>query len=77
MSAVPEVEKPALEPEDLAGSWGTRVRKGLKRTCWKLQNSHRNVKSSVGSIVSNTVINVYGAQDLCGNHLVGYWYVNV
>ena len=36
--------------------------KGLRRTYWQLQNSHRDVKHSIGNIVGNIVITVYGVR---------------
>ena len=38
-------------PQTLGGRLGNRVNngKGLKSTCWKLQNSHRDVKYSLGN----------------------------
>lgn len=35
--------------------------KGLRGTIW-LQNSHEDVKNSIGNKVSNTVITMYGAR---------------
>ena len=37
------------------GRWMKKV-KGLRSTNWQLQNSHGDVKYSIGNIVSNTVI---------------------
>ena len=42
------------------GMMGKRV-KGLRNTNW-LQNSHRNVKFSIGNIVNNIVVAIYGAR---------------
>ena len=36
--------------------------KGLRRTNWQLQNSHRDVNYSIENVVNNTVITVYGAR---------------
>ena len=36
------------------GSWVKKV-KGLRNTKWKLQNSHGDVKYSVGNIVNNII----------------------
>ena len=36
--------------------------KGLRSTHWQLQNSHRNVKYSMGNIVNNIVITMCGAR---------------
>ena len=35
--------------------------KGLKSTNWLLQNSHKDVKYSMGNRVINIVITIYGA----------------
>ena len=42
---------------------GGRVKnvKGLRSTDWWLQNSHGDVKYSIGDILSNIVITMYGA----------------
>ena len=37
-------------------------RKGLRSTDWKLQNSHGDVKYSIGNIVSNIGIILYGSR---------------
>ena len=42
------------------GDWLKEV-KGLRSTNWQLQNSHRDVDYSTGSIVNSTEITVYGA----------------
>ena len=42
---------------------------GLRSTNWSLQNSHGDVKYSIGNIVNNIVITVYGVRwvlDLLG-----------
>ena len=39
-----------------------KVVKGLRRTNWQLQNSHKDVKYSIGNIVSNIVITTYGVR---------------
>ena len=36
--------------------------KGLRSTNWLLQNSHGDVKYSIGNIVSNIVITIYGVR---------------
>ena len=36
--------------------------KGLRNTNWQLQNSHEDVKYSIGNIVNNVVITMYGAR---------------
>ena len=43
------------------GDWVKMV-KGLRSTDWWLQNSHRDVKYSIGSTVNNIVITAYGAK---------------
>ena len=43
------------------GDWEKKV-KGLRRTNWKLQNSHRDVKHSTGNTVNNIVVTMYGAR---------------
>ena len=56
---------------------GERVTR-LKRTDWQLQNSHRDVKYSVGSTVNNTVITMYGARGglgILGGHFIKYMIV--
>ena len=40
---------------------GEEVR-GLRSTNWQLQNIHGDVKYSIGNIVSNIVMTVYGAR---------------
>ena len=35
--------------------------KGLRSTSWQLQNSHRDIKYSIGNIVNNIVITMSGA----------------
>ena len=55
-------------------NWVKKV-KGLKSTNWQLQNSHRDVKYSIGNIANNIVITVYGVRwvlELSGVHLVNY-----
>ena len=50
------------------GGWVKTV-KGLRGTNWKLQNSHGDVRYSIGNIVNNIVIATYGirwALDLLG-----------
>ena len=42
---------------------------GLRSTNWQLLNSHGDAKSSIGTIISNIVISVYGAR--WGPHLPG------
>ena len=52
--------------------------KGLTSTIWQLQNSHRDVKDSIGNVVNNIAMTMYGVRwvpDLLGDHLVNY--VNV
>ena len=34
--------------------------KGLRSTNWQLQNNHRDVKYSVGNVVNNIVLIMYG-----------------
>ena len=36
--------------------------KGLRSTKWRLRNSHRDVKHSVGNVVDNIVVTTYGAR---------------
>ena len=48
------------------GDWEKKV-KGLRRTNWKLQNSHRDVKYSTGNRVNNIVINYVWGQVGTGN----------
>ena len=36
--------------------------KGLKSTNWQLQSSHGDVKYSVGNVVNNVLITMYGAR---------------
>ena len=43
--------------------------KELRTTNWLLQNTHGDVKNSIGNIVNNTVITMYGVRwvrDLLG-----------
>ena len=42
------------------GGWVKKV-KELRSTDWWLQNSHGDVKYSIGNIVNSTVITTYGA----------------
>ena len=42
------------------GGWLKKV-KGLGSTHWQIQNSHGDVKYSIGKIVNNIVISMYGA----------------
>ena len=46
------------------GCWGGWVKKvkGLRSTDWQLQNSHGDVKYSIGNTVSNSLIPMYGAR---------------
>ena len=47
--------------------------KGLRSTDWQLQNSLRDVKYSVGNIVSNIVKTIFGARwewKILGEHFV-------
>ena len=37
------------------GDWVKKV-KGLRSTDWQLQNTHRDVKYSIGNIVNNIII---------------------
>lgn len=39
--------------------------KGLRSTVWQLQNSHEDVKYSIGDAVNNIVLTVYQG-DHCG-----------
>ena len=41
--------------------WVKKV-KGLRSTNWWLQNSHEDIKCSIGNIVNNIVIAMYGAR---------------
>ena len=53
------------------GNWVKNV-KGLRSTNWLLQNNHRDVRYSIGNVVNNTVITMYGATwllDLSGGSL--------
>ena len=43
------------------GGW-MKKGKGLRSTHWQLQNSHEDAKYSIGNIVNNTVIIMYGAR---------------
>ena len=43
------------------GVWVKKV-KGLRSTDWQLQNSHGDVKYSIGNTVSNSLIPMYGAR---------------
>ena len=43
------------------GGWVKKV-KELRSTNWLLQNSHGDVKYSIGNIVSNIVITIYGVR---------------
>ena len=46
--------------------------KGLRSTNWQLQNNHRDVKYSVGNVVNNIVLIMYGVTwvlDLLGGSL--------
>ena len=45
------------------GLWVKKV-KGLRSTNWQLQNSHRDVKHSIQSIVYNIIITTCGARGL-------------
>ena len=48
--------------------WVKKV-KGLRRTNWLLQNRHGYIKYSIGNIVNNILITMYGVrwlQDLLG-----------
>ena len=48
--------------------------KELKRANWQLQNSHRDVKYSIGNTVNNR-ITMYGARwvlEILGEHFVKY-----
>ena len=42
--------------------------KGLRSTNWQLQNSHGDVKYSIGNIVNNVVITM---NDVSGTRLMG------
>ena len=49
--------------------------KGLRSTNWQLQNSHGDIKYSLGNIVNTIVMTIHGIrciQDLLGGHLVRY-----
>ena len=41
--------------------WVRKV-KGLRSTGWHLQSSHGDVKYSIGNIINNIVITMYGAR---------------
>ena len=43
------------------GGWVTKV-KGLRSTSLLLQNSHGDVKYSIGNIVNNILITMYGVR---------------
>ena len=43
------------------GGWVEKM-KGLRSTNWQLQNSHGDVKYSIGNIVNNIVITVCGVR---------------
>lgn len=57
----------------MAKAWGMmKEMKGLKTTNWQLQNSPGDVKDSIGNIVSNIVVTMYGVRwvlDLLGGPL--------
>ena len=49
--------------------WGVKKVKGVRSTNWLLQNSHSDVKYSIGTVVTNIVITVSAARwvlDLSG-----------
>ena len=49
--------------------------KGLRSTNWQLQNSHEDVKYSIGDRVNSIVITMYGVKwvlVLWGDHFVSY-----
>ena len=60
------------------GGLGEKV-KGLKSKDWWLQNSHRDIKYSIGNIVNDIVITTYGIRWVLeifrGDHLVKYMIV--
>lgn len=44
-----------------------------RRANWRLQNSHRTVKNSLGNVVNNIVITMYSARwvlDLSGDYFI-------
>ena len=43
------------------GDWMKKV-KGLGSTSWGFQNSHRDLKYSLGNVVTNIVITMHGAR---------------
>ena len=48
---------------------------GIKKYKLAITNSHRDIKCSIGNIVSNSIITMYGVKwvlDLSGDHLVSY-----
>ena len=56
------------------GVWVEKV-KGLRSTNWILQNSHREVKYSIRSIVNNIEVTMHGARkvlDLSRERVVSY-----
>ena len=49
--------------------------KGLRRTIWLLQNSHGDIKYSIGNIVNSMLITMHGVrwvQDLQDDHSISY-----
>ena len=43
------------------GGWVKKV-KELRSTNWQLQNSHGDIKDSIGDIVNNILITMYGVE---------------
>ena len=49
--------------------------KGLRSTDWQLQNSHKDIKYIIRTILNNTVITMYGARlvvEISGEQFVKY-----
>ena len=49
--------------------------KGLRRTIWLLQNSHGDIKYSIGNIVNSMLITMHGVRwvrDLQDDHSISY-----
>ena len=56
-----EKQTDGCQMRGVLGGW-VKVVKGLRSTNWQLQNSHRDVKYSIGNIVDNIVITTCGAR---------------
>ena len=50
-----------LSEGEQLGRWVEKG-KGLRSINWELQNSHRDVKYSMGNIVNNILITIYGVR---------------